>query len=353
MIISSEITVIIKGLVIGKKEDKYEDRYTFRSIESVRKYLPNSRIILSTWEGSDVSGLEVDEVIFNKDPGRLEMISYDGKLVSHISTNNQILTSLSGLKKTKTKYSLIIRSDTLLTGNRFLKYFLKYNKSECEGYLNKKIVVLSTYNPARVYKYKDFFNSLDWKVFCKNFFNLPDWVYFGETEDLKNIFSIPLFDSSKFEGEMVGGHYSVIDNLSPEQYVWVSFLRKYEDIKILPISSINYFSKEINEKSEESYAKNTIMLPADKFAINCLKYPRSAYGAKPWLSRGFYTMTEYNKIYNKYNKDNIFYTKNYLEEALYNIQLWTRFFARKHGGKLFKFFVNLIRRFNGNRDILK
>ncbi|MDQ1281875.1 MAG: hypothetical protein QG630_226, partial [Patescibacteria group bacterium] len=102
MINSSEITVVIKGLIIGKKTDKYSDRYTYRNIESIRKFLPDSKIILSTWVGSDVSGLEPDEIIFNEDPGKLEMWSLDQKVVCHISTNNQIINSSKGLEKVTT-----------------------------------------------------------------------------------------------------------------------------------------------------------------------------------------------------------------------------------------------------------
>jgi hypothetical protein len=195
MIDSAEITVIIKGLIVGNSHDKYSDRYTHQTIKSIRKYLPKSKIILSTWVGSDVLDLNPDEIIFNKDPGRLEMLSFDQKIISHISINNQIITSSKGLEKVETKYSLIIRSDMILTGVGFLKYFLKYNKHSFVGYLDKKIVVLPTYSPTRLIKYKNFFNNFDWLVFDKNFYNVSDWVYFGLTKDLKNIFSISLEES--------------------------------------------------------------------------------------------------------------------------------------------------------------
>ena len=267
MIDSSEITVIIKGLIVGKKNDDYSDRYTYRSIESVRKYLPKSKIILSTWAGSDVSDLNPDEVIFNEDPGKLEMLSSDHKQISHISINNQIITSSKGLENVTTKYSLIIRSDMVLTGTGFIKYFEKYNKHDCFGYLNKKILVLSTYSPSRLYKYKSFFNQLDLESFDKFFFDISDWVYFGLTEDLKNIFSIPLINKNNLNGPKVNGYHLISENLSPEQYVWINFLRKYEDIDS---SHINYFSAKRNSKSEESYAKNTIMINISCFNIKSL-----------------------------------------------------------------------------------
>ncbi len=334
MIDSSEITVIIKGLVIGKKEDKYEDRYTYRSIESVRKHLPNSRIILSTWAGSDVSDLNPDEIIFNKEPDRIEILNKEGE-VRTLTVNNQIITSQKGLEEVNTKYSLIIRSDIILTSTGFLKYFEKYNKGECEGFLDKKIVVLPTYSPRRLYRY---------------LFDVSDWVYFGLTRDLKNIFYIPLMDKNTLKKTDVQKYPLDIENLSAEQYVWVSFLQKYSDI-VLPSSQ--YFTDDLNKKSEESYAKNVIMISANRFGIRCLKYPNSAYGAKPWRSVGFYTMSEYNKIYNKYNKHKIFYIKNYFEEIMYFIQVKLRFFIKKYNYSLYKSIVNTFRRFNGNKNLFK
>ncbi len=350
MIDSQEITVIIKGLILGKPSDKYKYRWTYRSIESIRKCLPKSKIILSTWEGSDISGLNVDETILNKDPGKLEMWSYDKKKVSHISINNQIITSQKGLEKVNTKYTLIIRGDMLLTGNRFIKYFEKYNKNKSEGYLENKIVVLPTYNIKRILKYKNFFNRFDWIVFDKYYFDICDWVYFGLTKDLENIFSIPLVNKDNLLGQILDGYSLVEENLSPEQYVWVNFLKKYEEIDT---SHITYFSEERDNKSEESYAKDTIMISANKFNVKSFKYPASAYGARPWLSRGFYTMSDYNEIHNKYNQYKIFYISNYFEDIFYFLQLYLRFFMRKYGGRVYKFIINIIRRFNGNRDLLK
>lgn len=334
MINSSEITVIIKGLIVGKKSDNHLDKYTYRSIESVRKFLPNSKIILSTWEGSDVSELKPDKIIFNKDPGRFYMIDNNGNK-KFVTVNNQIITSQKGLAEVETKYSLIVRSDVALIGTGFLKYFEKYNKNKCNGYLSKKIVVLPTYSPRRVFKF---------------LFNTCDWVYFGLTNDLNDIFSIPLISEDKLNGKKIDGYYQLSENLEAEQYVWTSFLKKYENINLV---NINYFSEELNDKSEESYAKNTIMISAKRFGISCFKMPNSGYGAIPFLSQGLYTFSEYKKIYNKYNNDKIFYIKNYLEEILYFFQLKFRFFVKKVNPDIYKNIVNFIRRYFKNKNLIK
>ncbi len=334
MIDSSEITVVIKGLIVGKPTDNYKDKYTLRSIESIRKYLPRSKIILSTWEDCNVSSLDYDEVIKSQQPAKIFMLQEDGSL-KLMTVNNQIITSREGLERVTTKYTLLIRSDIVLEGLGFLKYFSGFNKNESSGFLEKKIVVLPTYSPRRVVKF---------------LFDVCDWAYFGLTEDLKKIFSIPLMEEINLKGEKEKNYYFISKNLEAEQYIWINFLKKYTNID-LPF--LNYFTDELNQESESSYVKNTIMLPAKKFGVVCLKMPRAGYGAVPCLSQGLYTFSEYKKIYNIYNKDKIFYIHNYFEEFIYFIQLKSRNFLRKINPNLHKKVINLIRRLYGSKNFLK
>ena len=48
MINSKDISVVVQGAI--DKEN------TPKCLESIRKYLPDAEIILSTWEGSEVEG---------------------------------------------------------------------------------------------------------------------------------------------------------------------------------------------------------------------------------------------------------------------------------------------------------
>ena len=49
---SEEISVIVQGPIHKKR--------TKKTLQSIRTNLPNAEIILSTWEGSDVKGLDFD-----------------------------------------------------------------------------------------------------------------------------------------------------------------------------------------------------------------------------------------------------------------------------------------------------
>ena len=52
MIDSKDISVIVQG-PINKKE-------TPKCLKSIRKFLPEAEIILSTWQGTDISNLDYD-----------------------------------------------------------------------------------------------------------------------------------------------------------------------------------------------------------------------------------------------------------------------------------------------------
>ena len=61
MIDSKDISVVIQGAI-----DPIE---TKKCISSIKQYLPGAEIILSTWENSNLEGLEYDHLVLSKDPG--------------------------------------------------------------------------------------------------------------------------------------------------------------------------------------------------------------------------------------------------------------------------------------------
>ncbi len=116
---SSEISVVVQGPVFGTSADSPIKRYTYQSLISIRKYLPDAEVILSTWEGSDINDLPFDILVENEDPGILEVEI--NPMIKN--TNRQILSTKSGIQKASRNYLLKLRSDTILEGNDFLKYY--------------------------------------------------------------------------------------------------------------------------------------------------------------------------------------------------------------------------------------
>jgi hypothetical protein len=84
MINTDGLSVIVQGAI--------HSEFTPLCLQSIRKYLPDAEIILSTWEGSNVDGLEYDILILNEDPGYK-------KHCRDNNTNRQLVSIQGGLKK--------------------------------------------------------------------------------------------------------------------------------------------------------------------------------------------------------------------------------------------------------------
>ena len=121
-----DITFVCTGKIIGK------GRYaTARSLRSVRKYFPEAEIVLSTWEGEDLSGLDglYDRLVLNK---KMEP-EYSAHLEScpWKAPNTYDLQQYSvnrGLKACRTKYAVRWRTDFVLQNGDFLKNYNTFNR---------------------------------------------------------------------------------------------------------------------------------------------------------------------------------------------------------------------------------
>lgn len=328
------ISVIVRGLIVGSSETDERKQFTKRALMSVRTHLPGAQIILSTWEGNDVSGLEYDDLILTEQPEMIYMTLPDGTRFAN-STNHQILSTQRGLSAVRHDYVVVMRSDLILTGIGFIDYFLHYNRNSSEDVLKKRIVVLPTFNARKPIRFRLLFNT-------------ADWFFFGLTEDIKNIFDIPLMDAKNLKGEKVNGNFQQAENLGTEQYIWVNFLKKYKDFHF---PNGYYYSEEAFRISEASYARNSIMVPAASAGVLCLKMPHSAYGAPPILSSGLYTFDEYKGIYNRYNVDKIFYIPNIPERILYALLLRARLLLKKAGPSIYEKVIGFIRARRAAREV--
>jgi hypothetical protein len=328
------ISVVVQGPVVGQGESDPNKQFTRRSLQSVRRILPYAQLILSTWRGADISGLDYDVLLLNDEPERIEMI-WPGGGPQQQTANLQIISTRNGLEKADRKYAMKLRADTILTGTGFMKYFIKYNRYSDSDILENKVVVLPTYNPRKK---------------TRLLFDVCDWFFFGLTCDVKNIFNIPLLDKHQFPGREVNGKYLLTEFVGTEPYIWTSFLRKHQ---ILDFPRFDYFSESSLRASEESYAKHTIMVPASRLNIVCLKMPGAGYGARPFLSQGLYTFNDYIKLYNEHNGHKAFYLPNPLEDFIYFMMFSIRLLVQKINANFYKSIVNFIRKLHGSSNLLK
>jgi len=277
MIDTKDISVVVQGAVGDT---------TKQCLKSIREFLPGAEIILSTWAGTNVDGCDYDDVIFNKDPGAL---SYTDKKISKLNNiNRQIVSTIASIKKSNRKYVLKFRPDFILKNNDFLKYFDLYGKNAGDEYkiFQHKILTCTNFTRAS--------SALNGRLL----FHPSDMILFGLRDDLLNLFDIP--QQTNFENDKI-----IIDKVKqlkyvPEQYLWISCLRKNGHV-------INYDGRpnnntELWEKSEKYLVSNFIPISWANFG---LIPPIKFYNFYENDYFTIITQIEYIALYNKYCDDNL------------------------------------------------
>ena len=306
---NKDITVVVQGQIVGKKDGDLKTQHTSISLKSIRKHLPGATIVLSTWQGSDVEGLDYDILVENIDPGMNMM----GEYLSNCF--RQVVSTKNGLDICKTKYALKIRSDIEIQSTNFIDLFELYGQipfDEQYKILNQRVVIMTTCNPHRRYKLP---------------FTASDWFYFGVTEDLINIFDIDLVERHEYVLNKAGDRYLATNPYYPEQYMWTQFIRKHQDISFTHSEDTSHNNIEL---SERYFANNTIMLSARQIKMTCLKYPGKVYAQTPSLSNsGLYTFNEYKKLLNTYTPNNLTIIPDPIESICYFVVYNLRFIIKR------------------------
>ena len=274
---SKDISVVVQG-AINKK-------ITSVCLASIRKHLPMAEIILSTWKGSDVSGLDYDKLVLNEDPGAV----FEKEFASFHNLNRQIVSTLNGIKKSKRKYILKFRSDILMTSNNFLKYYNKYTSriKKCRIF-KERVLVCDKYTRKE--------NCL-----C---FHISDWVMFGLKKDLIKIWNIDLAPEPEtttwfHNHELVPEHSFHIfkgfrRKYCAEQWIWMSVLKKYQYVEFKHMFDSTARNIELTNLL---IANNIVVLSEMQFGIHFIKYK---------TNRDYcYSYIDWCKLYEKYFSESI------------------------------------------------
>jgi hypothetical protein len=189
---NEDITVVVQGPVQSLPERPQDEGITRRCLSSVREHLPGSRIILSTWPDQDLDGLVYDELVINDDPGP-NIIGYarDGAPRKE-NTNRQIVCTVGGLKRVGTRYAMKLRADNYLTGSGFKDLQTRYPARAGDWRLLKERVVVTNTLARKFYRGR------------RVAFFLSDFFAFGLTEDVLDIWDLPLLDDYPFDPALTG-----------------------------------------------------------------------------------------------------------------------------------------------------
>ncbi|MGQ9806146.1 MAG: WavE lipopolysaccharide synthesis family protein [Chlorobiales bacterium] len=276
---SNEISIVVQGPVAR------EHNLTARCLLSARKFFPQSEIILSTWKGSNIQGLHFDKVIFSEDPGGVFLSEHKGRKM-YSNTNRQIVSTNAGLSLVERKYAIKFRTDMIFTSSNFLRFFFRFNKRASRlNLLERRVIVSSIFTPNP--------NRLISKPFSPS-----DWFTFGLANDVKNVWDIPLApepdNSLWFKTHPFPEGVREKDSMRyrHEQYIWLSFLRKYVAI---PCEHQWDYDEHNRLLHELSLANNVIILHPREIGIKFMKY---GIGIGGWAA--FYTHSEWLELYQKH-----------------------------------------------------
>lgn len=298
---SSDISVVVQGAV--DKEN------TPKCLESIRKYLPNAEIILSTWKGTDVSGLDYDKVVISEDPGAERM---DVNAVSNYNINRMLFSSQQGIAEASGTYILKLRSDIVLTSNHFLKYWNKFNVRNNQYCLARhKILTSSLYTC-----WAETGIGVEQGKVHPTPFHISDWWHFGLKEDIKLLFSCPLTDGKAFaryfEFHEKTQDYEIewlkhrLWRFPPEQYLGVKFAEKlFPDLKF--DNCLEYKNVDKNQSQQFilnnfiplDYAQSGILVTKNPYKKMCQKFYKIPAHVFPSMYRFYIYKRLYSQEFNK------------------------------------------------------
>lgn len=293
------ISVVVQGPVSSE---------TKLSLKSIRKYLPESEIILSTWIGENTDGLEYDKLILNEDPGSETM---DINNSVNYNLNRQLLSSKKGIEEASRKYILKIRSDIILENAGFFKYFNKFPKRNWTyAIFSHKVLTSSLYTiwaELGIKKEKGKIHPTP--------FHISDWWYFGLASDINLLYSCSLVDIKAFAQYFETPYYNLewlnhrLWKFPPEQYMGVELAKKkFPDLNFRDCLS---YSNVDNELSRHFITDNFISLDSKQSGLVVIKSGYKKMCKKFWhipphVFFSMYDYLTYTKLYYQYYKKNLF-----------------------------------------------
>jgi len=286
LIDSSRISVVIQGLTHYVEGD--DNCLFYQCVNSIKKYLPDAEIIVSTWEGQACDESVVDRVIYGKEP---EGLKVSENLTRQWNFNKMVVSTINGLNAINRQYALKIRSDLKLNGLEIFKITKKVGVSD--AILQYKIFK-EPINVTNIYIKK----PLSYHHFL---FHLSDITQFGRVDLLQDLWNREIFTREELFCELKWNscfnyHCDTQERNSPEQALMIGWLNSHGYNIYLPYTT--YVSANYLKVSELTLSLNFNVLEWDASGII---FPYRFTFSKNMLNSYIYRASELNLIYTKYN----------------------------------------------------
>lgn len=282
------ISVVVQGKVFGEPGEPYEKQLTLQCIESIRNLMPKAEIILSTWQGATVDHLDVDQVVYNQDPGAIAYSVFEPNYLNN--NNRQIVSTINGLKVATKLYAIKMRGDCRLNDTDFTDYLKDYPRGGKYAFFKNRIVIPIKYsrNPRRI----------------AQLIHPSDIFQVGLLEDLISLWDIPLqpepattrafpLEKRIFNNALTGGFHRM--KFGAEQYIWYAFCKKQGlDLEL------KHFSHLPTDKilaSDISIINNFVIQDSYLLGVNL---PKKMFFS---VDKNLYTYKEWYQLSKRYSKE--------------------------------------------------
>jgi len=189
---------------------------TAACIDGVRRHLAGAEVVLSTWDGSDTTGLDVDVVVTSPDPGGTATWITSNLPGPPNNTNRMVVSTIAGLRAASRPLTVKLRTDAAVHHGGAALLLAELRPVQGEWALfDHEVVVSSVYtrHPLKT---------------PSGAFHPSDTIQLGRTSDLLRLWDVPLMtaeDATHFPMEGRPHWAATCVRYYPEQHVFLAALR--------------------------------------------------------------------------------------------------------------------------------
>jgi len=271
---SKDISIVVQGDFRGDS--------IILCIESLKKFLPQAQLIVSTWDHCDLGKLDkfkIDDLVTTEMPKATSNKIYGDVISKSIrhewnNANLSIVGVQLGLERVTRKYTLKIRPDSEVRSLDFINYFrLNLKRDNNYKVFEQRIVCQHAFSPVR---YGPFI--------------VGDHFFFGLSQDLQSLWNVGLIPS---EDELIQMDFEDLNNfnINPESLITRQALAK--KLNFIPQSHPFKKNKNSIKLGEKAIVNNFMCLSPHQFRIYANFDRIVAYVgenlAEAWLKHIFYS----------------------------------------------------------------